>query len=188
VRQATRRGGGAVLGVALGMLLLAPGARAAEPGSASQDEPHPFLEWGGCGSCHEQEPNGRPGGGGGGTRLKRLLPVCLSCHPGERALHPVGIAPDFDVPTDLLLETDGSIGCVTCHRAHGERYDRHRWVAVGPFERLTPNGWVLVQFKAILAGEVELGTLLATGLALGFGGVLLFLLALRRLRGHFALG
>jgi len=61
-----------------------------------------------------------------------------------------------------------------------------RWMA--DIGRLTPNGWVLVQFKAILAGEVELGTLLATGLALGFGGVLLFLLALRRLRSHFALG
>jgi len=122
--------------VALGILLLAPRARAAEPGSASEEEPHPFLEWGGCRSCHEQEPNGRPGGGGGGTRLKKLVPVCLSCHPGEKGLHPVGIAPDFDVSTDLLLEPDGSIGCITCHRAHGQRYDRHRWISTGPLERL----------------------------------------------------
>lgn len=127
---------GARLGVALGVLLLMSVVKVSSAGPVSQDDPHPFLEGDGCLSCHEQTPAGKPGTGGAGTRLKKLLPVCLGCHPGEEDLHPVGVEPDFEVPTDLLLAVDGTVSCITCHRAHGERYGRHRWVSVSPLKRL----------------------------------------------------
>jgi len=58
-------------------------------------------------------------------------------------------------------------------------------VAVG---RLTPNGWALLQLKAILAGSAVPLTLLATSLALGLACLGLFWAAQRRLRGRFAIG
>lgn len=54
--------------------------------------------------------------------------------------------------------------------------------------RLTPNGWALVQFRAILAGSPDAHHLAITTLALGLGCLALFLVALRRIRGRFALG
>jgi ABC-type Na+ efflux pump permease subunit len=52
----------------------------------------------------------------------------------------------------------------------------------------TPNGWALLQLKAILSGTASASSLVATSLALGFGCLGLFWAALRRLRGRFALG
>lgn len=51
--------------------------------------------------------------------------------------------------------------------------------------RLTPNGWAIVQFKAFLAGSAEPAGLALTFAGLTAVGTLGFLLALRRLRGHF---
>jgi ABC-type Na+ efflux pump permease subunit len=58
-------------------------------------------------------------------------------------------------------------------------------VALG---RLTPNGWALLQLKAILAGSASASTLLATSFALGLACLGLFWAAQRRLRGRFAIG
>jgi ABC-2 type transport system permease protein len=60
-----------------------------------------------------------------------------------------------------------------------------QWMAA--IGRLTPNGWALVQFKAILSGSAN-----AAALATVFGGLIAvsaaaYLLALRRLRGGFLL-
>lgn len=52
--------------------------------------------------------------------------------------------------------------------------------------RWTPNGWALVQLKAILAGALTLPEFLARLLALALIGSLLFFVALRRLTGRFA--
>ena len=48
-----------------------------------------------------------------------------------------------------------------------------------------PNGMALVQLKAILAGEVQLGSLLRAAAVLVAGGALLFLVTLRRASGRF---
>lgn len=54
-----------------------------------------------------------------------------------------------------------------------------RLAAIG---RLTPNGWAVVQFKAILAGAVEPQRLAVAFVALMAAGAVAFLLAIRRLR------
>ncbi len=48
--------------------------------------------------------------------------------------------------------------------------------------RWTPNGWLLVQFKAILAGQVELASMARGGAVFAAGGLLAFWIASRRLR------
>ena len=60
------------------------------------------------------------------------------------------------------------------------------WMAAAG--RLTPNGWALVQFKSILAGTPDALRLATTAAGLGVGCLALFFVALRRLRGRFALG
>ncbi len=60
------------------------------------------------------------------------------------------------------------------------------WMATAG--RLTPNGWALVQLKAILAGTPDPQHLALTALGLGVSCLGLFLVALRQLRGGFALG
>jgi hypothetical protein len=102
----------------------------------SRPDPHPFLVSEDCLQCHETRPDGRPGTDAQGTKLKEILPVCLSCHPQEEGLHPVGMRPDFTVPPDLRLDVGGVISCVTCHRAHGERYSRYRYASESLLKRL----------------------------------------------------
>jgi ABC-type multidrug transport system permease subunit len=51
--------------------------------------------------------------------------------------------------------------------------------------RLTPNGWALVQFKAILSGSVDATALAMTAAGMLLVSVLAFLLALRRIRRNF---
>jgi ABC-type multidrug transport system permease subunit len=50
----------------------------------------------------------------------------------------------------------------------------------------TPNGWALVQLKAILAGTLTTPALAARLLVLALLGSVLFVLTLRRLAGRFA--
>jgi ABC-2 type transport system permease protein len=52
----------------------------------------------------------------------------------------------------------------------------------------TPNGWALVRLNAILAGRAEPAALALASLPMLLAGAVLFALALRRLRGGFALG
>jgi len=52
--------------------------------------------------------------------------------------------------------------------------------------RLTPNGWALTQFKAILGGTTNMAHLATAGAVLAVFAALAFLLTLRRLRGGFA--
>jgi ABC-type multidrug transport system permease subunit len=56
-------------------------------------------------------------------------------------------------------------------------------VAIG---KLTPNGWAISQFKAILDGTVDAGRIAATAALMAALGALAFLLTLRRLRRGFA--
>ena len=58
------------------------------------------------------------------------------------------------------------------------------WMAA--IGRLTPNGWALSQFKAILDGSIEAGHLATAAALMAVLGALAFLLTLRRLRGGFA--
>jgi ABC-type multidrug transport system permease subunit len=51
--------------------------------------------------------------------------------------------------------------------------------------KMTPNGWALVQFKAIMAGSIGPGTLALDGAGILALGILAFFLAARRLRGSF---
>jgi ABC-type multidrug transport system permease subunit len=58
------------------------------------------------------------------------------------------------------------------------------WMAA--IGRLTPNGWALSQFKAILDGSIDAGHLATAAALMAALGALAFLLTLRRLRGGFA--
>jgi ABC-type multidrug transport system permease subunit len=51
--------------------------------------------------------------------------------------------------------------------------------------RWTPNGWAIVQFKAILAGSIDASHLAVAAIGLVAVGLLAFAVALRRLRGGF---
>lgn len=59
-----------------------------------------------------------------------------------------------------------------------------RWMAT--IGRLTPNGWAITQFQAILKETASAGRLAAATAALATFALIAFLLALRRLRGGFA--
>ena len=53
--------------------------------------------------------------------------------------------------------------------------------------RWTPNGWAIVQFKAILAGSIDASHMAVAAAGLLAAGLLAFAVALRRLRGGFVL-
>ena len=57
-------------------------------------------------------------------------------------------------------------------------------VSVG---RLTPNGWAVMQFRAILEGSARAGSLMASAAGLAMVGAAAFVLSARRLRGGFLL-
>jgi hypothetical protein len=45
--------------------------------------------------------------------------MCIPCHEAGAINHPVGVRPEFAVPADLPLDTEGRISCLTCHYVHG---------------------------------------------------------------------
>jgi len=51
--------------------------------------------------------------------------------------------------------------------------------------KFTPNGWAIIEFKAILAGSAATPHLAAAAAALAAVSAVAFVLALRRLRGGF---
>jgi ABC-2 type transport system permease protein len=58
------------------------------------------------------------------------------------------------------------------------------WMAA--IGRLTPNGWAIIQFRAILFGSASAAGLLWAIAGLAIAGALAFTLALRRIRGSFS--
>jgi formate-dependent nitrite reductase cytochrome c552 subunit len=49
---------------------------------------------------------------------KNGVDMCSSCHDLE-VVHKTGVAVDFPVPSDLPLNQDNEIICLTCHYTHG---------------------------------------------------------------------
>ncbi len=54
--------------------------------------------------------------------------VCVKCHEEPHGIpdlrsHPMCIVPSMRVPPDMLLDSRGRIGCITCHDFHGEYRD-----------------------------------------------------------------
>ena len=75
-----------------------------------------------CPKCH-LSPGLRQGYGRFSTETDA---VCLGCHGKENLgrSHPVNVRPDekyrkMKIPTDLRLDDEGRIMCLTCHSAHG---------------------------------------------------------------------
>lgn len=86
-------------------------------------DPHShFRNPASCPRCHSYRESEREPG--------RFLPgadtFCLDCHSLEglgishpRAIRPVDGHRRMSVPTDLPLDSEGRILCLTCHKAHG---------------------------------------------------------------------
>jgi hypothetical protein len=56
--------------------------------------------------------------------------VCNTCHPRHHGSdtmrsHPVNASPAVTIPPDMILDSQGKIGCVTCHTFHGEYRDEN---------------------------------------------------------------
>jgi len=75
-----------------------------------------------CPKCHLSQGS-QPASGRFSTDADT---VCLECHAKESMgrSHPVNVRPEekyrkMKVPTDLRLNDDGRIMCLTCHTAHG---------------------------------------------------------------------
>jgi len=56
--------------------------------------------------------------------------LCVKCHQRHHGIddmraHPVSAVPSMRVPPDMLLDSKGRIGCVTCHAFHGEYQDEN---------------------------------------------------------------
>jgi len=53
--------------------------------------------------------------------------ICLGCHGryhgDELGSHPVNRIPSMRVPSDMLLDENGKMACITCHNFHGEYLD-----------------------------------------------------------------
>ena len=57
--------------------------------------------------------------------------ICLNCHrsypceaqSGKKGFtHPVAVVPSFEIPTDMPLDLQKSMGCITCHFFHDGSY------------------------------------------------------------------
>lgn len=56
--------------------------------------------------------------------------LCVKCHQRRHGIdamraHPLSAVPSMRVPPDMLLDSKGRIGCVTCHAFHGEYRDEN---------------------------------------------------------------
>jgi ribosomal protein L34E len=77
-----------------------------------------------CVDCHTRLPlaNNTP------SLRAEVKDVCASCHKayhGADAVrsHPLNVVPSLSVPSDMLLDDQGRIVCITCHAFHGEYRD-----------------------------------------------------------------
>lgn len=124
VREMGRRTSGKLLlALVLSLPLFPVLAVSGEEFSDPSADPHSyFQDPASCPLCHGRRDPGREPG--------RFLPgadtLCLDCHSPEGLgmTHPRAIRPGDEhrrmrVPTDLPLDGEGKIFCLTCHRAHG---------------------------------------------------------------------
>lgn len=101
---------------------------APEPVSAGEAQPHDLAQSKGpalCTKCHQANP--------GGFALDSTA-MCTQCH-GEDVSHMVGVEVDFSIPKDLPLSEDGTVTCLTCHRAHGPLRSDRPWANVTVIDR-----------------------------------------------------
>lgn len=88
-----------------------------------------------CQRCHEAVASLGNGAAVASDATARAQ-VCLSCHTHDAATHPVAARPQHAVPEDLPLSADGTVGCLTCHHAHGPLTDDEPWASVSLLDRL----------------------------------------------------
>lgn len=118
-----RISGKLLLGLVLSLSLFPVFPANGEEFSDSSADPHShFQNPANCPRCHiyresEREP---------GRFLRDADTFCLDCHSleGLGISHPRAIRPGdghrrTSVPTDLPLDSEGKLLCLTCHKAHG---------------------------------------------------------------------
>lgn len=93
---------------------VSPGDRA-----GAHDGPNPVR----CIECHTRLPLA----GADAPLRSGAGDWCLYCHTrfhgDELGSHPVSRIPSMRVPPDMLLDENGRMGCITCHRFHGKDED-----------------------------------------------------------------
>ena len=65
---------------------------------------------GSCADCHGENHS---------LKTPSATDLCLSCHPGGRADHPLMRIPDT-MATTLPLDQERNMTCLTCHEPHGK--------------------------------------------------------------------
>ena len=63
-----------------------------------------------CADCHGENHS---------LKTPSATDLCLSCHPGGRADHPLMKVPDT-MATTLPLDQERNMTCLTCHEPHGK--------------------------------------------------------------------
>ncbi|MBI3815491.1 MAG: hypothetical protein HY279_13630 [Nitrospinae bacterium] len=86
--------------------------------------PHDFIDdQSKCIDCHRTKPESLPVPGKiqGNVDFKiDFNNMCNNCHrhEGGKMGHPVGVKPKAITPADLLLDENGKLTCLTCHKTH----------------------------------------------------------------------
>ncbi len=86
----------------------------------NQNDAHNDLLNTPCIECHRHLPfKGKP------DLRSEVNNSCVACHQGSHGTakvfsHPVNVAPSMIIPSDMPLDDQGRIVCITCHAFHGE--------------------------------------------------------------------
>jgi hypothetical protein len=104
-------------------IMLAAVLSASAPGS-SRDSAHDGPLKVPCIECHVRLPFP----GSTLSLSNDIVAVCKTCHErphGDDKMrsHPVSPLPAIKVPSDMILDNQGRIVCITCHAFHGEYRD-----------------------------------------------------------------